>query len=344
MNNQNESLNAVVTENEPLTTSALIKRWLKRKLSLLVVLFLIIALLLAFFWQRIIITIHPGEAGILFRRFTGTEIDKIYEEGLHVFNPLDTLYIYEIRKQVAYHDFTIITNKGLNVNLSLAVRYRPEYDLLGLLHQRIGPDYLNRVILPQIESVMRKQLGQYSAEQIYTNEEGLLTNAILTALDEVGRNYVEVEDIIIRSISLPPNFVEAIESKLKQEEFMKSYEFRLETAQKEAERLAIMAQGIQKYQATIDQSLTESVLRHQGIEATKELALSHNAKIVVIGSGETGLPLILNTGSSIPRDTDKVVTETEGGETIPDGVSEPPPLPPTLDTDSPAQRPQPGSP
>ena len=254
--------------------------------------------ILVYFWNYIIITIKSGEAAILFRRFSGTEIDTIYGEGLHIFNPLDTVYIYEVRKQVAFHEFDVISNKGLTVHLSLAMRYRPEYDLLGILHQRIGPNYLHRVILPQIESVMRKELGNYTAEQIYTNEAGLLTNAILTALDEVGRNYVEVEDIIIRSIKLPVEIVTAIENKLKQEELMKSYEFRLQTAAKEAQRREIEAGGIREYHKIIDESLTGSILTHKGIEATERLATSANAKVVIIGSGENGLPIILNADAT----------------------------------------------
>jgi regulator of protease activity HflC (stomatin/prohibitin superfamily) len=284
--------------NPPKENISPFRQWLRRKLPLVIVLLLVTTLIIVFFWQRIVITIHPGEAGVLFRRFSGTEIDNIYSEGLDIFSPLDTLYIYEVRKQVALHDFNVISNKGLTVHLSLAIRYQPEYDLLGVLHQKIGPDYLQRVIIPQIESVMRKQLGQYTSEQIYTNEAGLLTNAILIALDEVGRNYVQVEDIIIRSIDLPADMVTAIEDKLKQEEFMKSYEFRMKTAEKEAQRLKIEAMGLRDYHQTINQSLTEKTLRLRGIEATESLAKSNNSKVVVIGSGKDGLPIILNTDTS----------------------------------------------
>ena len=293
-------------EDDQTTVSEQFKKWLRHKFPVIAIILIIATLVVVVFWPRVVITIESGQAGILFTRFSGTKIDRVYEEGLHIFSPLDKLYIYEVRKQVAFHEFDVISNKGLIIHLSLAVRYRPEYELLGILHQQIGPDYLNRVILPQIESVMRKQLGDYTAEEIYTNEAGLLTNAILTALDEVGRNYVEVEDIIIRSIKLPPQMVDAIEQKLKQEEFMKSYEFRIDTAKKEAERLNIEAEGIKDYHAIIDQSLSESILRHKGIEATKELAESDNAKVVIIGSGKDGLPLILNTGgetTSAPRAT-----------------------------------------
>jgi len=277
---------------------SLFGQWLRRKLPLLFIIFLITVLVFVFFWQRIVITIESGEAAILFRRFSGTEIDKVYKEGLHIFSPLDRVYIYEMRKQLALHHFDVISNKGLTIHLSLAIRYYPEYELLGILHQRVGPNYLERVILPQIESVMRKQLGSYTAEQIYTNEAGLLTNAILVALDEVGRNYVEVEDIIIRSIELPPQIVAAIEEKLQQEEFMKSYEFRKQTAEEEAERLKIEAKGIQAHNDIINKSLTDAILRHKGIDATRELATSANAKVVIIGSGKDGLPIILNTDTT----------------------------------------------
>lgn len=285
--------------NQTTSLSTSIKQWLRRRFALLIVSLLITALVVVFFYDRIIITIDSGEAAILFRRFSGTEIDKIYGEGLHLFSPLDIVYIYEVRNQVAYHDFDVITNKGLKVHLSLAIRYRPEYDLLGILHQRIGPDYLTRVILPQIESVMRKELGNYTAEEIYTNKAGLLTNAILNALEEVGRNYVEVEDIIIRSITLPDKIVMAIENKLEQEEIMKSYEFRLQTAMQEAERLKIEGGGIKTYHQTIAESLNESILRYKGVEATERLATSNNAKVVVIGSGKDGLPVILNTEPAV---------------------------------------------
>lgn len=267
--------------------------WLQRKLSYIVVSFLVLMLIVVFFWNYIFITIQPGEAGVLFRRFSGTEIDYVYPEGLHIISPLDTMNIYTVRKQVTFHEFDILTNKGLRVHMALAIRYQPEYDLLGVLHQEIGPEYVSTVIVPQTESVMRKELGQYTAEQVYTNEAGLLTNAILLAIEEVGRNFVEVKDIIIRNIQLPDTVKAAIEKKLIEEQTYKSYEFRLQIAVKEAERKRIDAEGIKTYQAIVDQSLTDRLLKHQGIKATLELSKSPNAKVVVIGTGKDGLPIIL---------------------------------------------------
>ena len=271
------------------------RRWLFGKTPYIIVLILGLALALFLLWFRIVIIIDSGQAGVLFRLFTGTQIDYVYSEGLHLISPLNTMYKYEVRKQVALHEFDVLTARGMTVHLSLAIRYQPEMELLGVLHQRIGPDYVKRVIVPQTESVMRRQLGNYSAEDIYTNKEGLLTNTILLALDEVGRNFVKMDDIIIRSIQMPPTIKGAIEDKLSQEELLKSYEFRVKTAEKEAERKTIEGRGISSYNDLVTKSLNDSVLRYGGIEATKELAKSNNAKIIVIGSGKDGLPLILNT-------------------------------------------------
>jgi regulator of protease activity HflC (stomatin/prohibitin superfamily) len=271
------------------------RRWLWGRLPGFMISLIVLITLLVILWHRVIIIINPGYNGVLFHLFSGTEVDYVYTEGLNIINPLNTMYIYETRKQLALHEFNILSNKGLTIKLSLAIRYQPEVEVLGLLHQKVGPDYLNRVIIPQIESVMRKQLGNYDAEDIYTNKEGLLTNAILLALDEVGRNYVKVEDIIIRSISMPDTIKTAIEEKLSQEELAKSYDYRLQVARKEAERLGIEAQGIHEYHSTIDQSMSPQNLRYEGIQATRELAKSQNSKVIVVGSGKDGLPLILNT-------------------------------------------------
>lgn len=291
-------------------TGSKLYRWLRQKKPLLIISLLIVAIITVLLWSRIVITANVGEAGVLFRRFTGTEIDKIYKEGVHIISPLDIMTIYETRNQIALHEFDILSVKGLRIHLAIAIRYRPQYDMLTVLHQRIGPDYLQRVVLPQIESVMRKQLGGYNSDQIYTNENGLLNQAIVLAINEVGRNYVEVDDVIIRSLTLPENIVKAIEDKLTQQEYLRSYEFRLQTAAKEAQRKTMEAKGINQAQLIIGESLTSEILAFEGIKATQELAKSQNAKIVVIGSGKNGLPLILGD-EAFSADTTKVIKDEQ---------------------------------
>lgn len=272
-----------------------LRRWLAPRMPFVSIALQLLLLLVILFADRIFIRIQAGEAGVLWNRFTGTQVAKVFDEGLHIISPLDEMTHYEVRKQVTRHSLDVLSNEGLTLTLDLAIRYQPEYDLLGMLHERVGPEYLTRVVVPQTESVLRKQLGDASAEAIYTNEGGLLTRAMLAAMDEIGRNFVAVEDIIIRRIELPPSIRAAIEDKITQQQLLQSYVFRRQTAEREAERKRIEAGGIADYQRIVDETLSDDLLDYQGIRATRELAASANGKTVVIGAGgDLALPIFMN--------------------------------------------------
>lgn len=270
------------------------RQWLRDKLPFMIVFTIIFLLMVVFFWNFILISIKPGQAGVLYKRLAGgTVIDYVYPEGIHIIWPFNEMTIYETRHQTVKHEFTVLTNKGLPITLKLAIRFYPEYEMLGVLHQRVGPDYVDKIVIPQVESVLRRNIGKYDPEVIYTNKEGVLTTIIVSALEEIGQKYVRVDDIIIRSMELPPSIQKAIEEKLVFEQQYKAYTFRLEREKQEAERKRIEAEGIKDYQRVISQTLTEQLIRWQGVQATLELSQSQNAKVVVIGSGEHGLPIIL---------------------------------------------------
>lgn len=243
-------------------------------------------------WPRIFISIPPGQAGVVFRFFTGTRTDYVYPAGLHIIPPWDTMNFYEIRNQITMHRFHVLSERGLEVELEIAIRYRPVIQQLGLLHQRIGPDYAFRVLVPQAESVLRRQLSGATAEGIYTNADGLLDNAVNLARRELGRNYVNSEDVVIRTVTLPAQIKAAIEDKLTQRELLQSYAFRLSAAAQEADRLRDEARGIRDYQARIDSTLNDRLLQQTGIRATREIAGSENSSVILIGSGRDGLPMI----------------------------------------------------
>jgi regulator of protease activity HflC (stomatin/prohibitin superfamily) len=99
--------------------------------------------------------------------------------------------------------------------------------------------------------------------------------------------------LLIRSIQLPAQIKNAIENKLKQQQEAEAYKFRLDKERSEAERKEIEANGIATFNKIISSSLTDNILKQRGIEATIKLAESENSKVVVIGSGKEGLPLIL---------------------------------------------------
>ena len=272
-----------------------LRSWAKVNSPYLIVGALLLILVIIVLWSRILVVIRPGEAGVLYRMLTtGTVTDHVYAEGLHIVMPLNTMYKYDTRVKITLHELDVLTSSGLPIKLSLAVRYQVTYDLLGILHQQVGPDYPNKIILPQIESVLRRNIGQYTPEDIYTNRAGVLSKIISLALEEVGRRFIQVDDIIIRSVQLPEVVQKSIETKLVNEQQFLAYKFRNKMEAEEATRKGIEAEGIAAYQKTISKTLNDKLVQWQGIQATLELAKSPNSKVIVIGAGKAGLPIILS--------------------------------------------------
>jgi regulator of protease activity HflC (stomatin/prohibitin superfamily) len=272
-----------------------LQNWIRKNLPYFAVFFLVLVLLVSFFWSQIVITVNSGEGGVLYRRFFGTETDKVYTEGIHVIFPWDTMYIYNGRIQTVLHDFELLTNEGLPVHLTLAIRFRPEYEMLGLLHQQVGPDYINTIITPEVESVLLKGLSKSKPEDIYKNKDDILTKVLEKAIEALGQKYIIANDVIIREITLPESVRDAIETKLTEEQREQAYAYRQKREEKEVLRKKTEAEGIKEYQQTVSTTLSDKLLKWQGIQATLELAKSNNSKVVVIGAGNTGMPLILGS-------------------------------------------------
>jgi regulator of protease activity HflC (stomatin/prohibitin superfamily) len=150
------------------------------------------------------------------------------------------------------------------------------------------------MVIPNVRSSVRAVTGRYTAEEIYSTRRGEVEAEIIEATRKaLAAKNIEMKDLLIRSIALPEKIKQAIESKLQQQQEALAYQFRLDREKSEAERKRIEAQGIADYNRIISASLTNNILKQKGIDATLQLANSPNSKVVVIGSGEDGLPLIL---------------------------------------------------
>jgi regulator of protease activity HflC (stomatin/prohibitin superfamily) len=160
----------------------------------------------------------------------------------------------------------------------------------------LGQDYINQLIIPEIRSTVRQVAGRFTAEEIYSTKRSEVELAIIDEAGvKLGNNYIDMRALLIRSIKLPQDIKNAIESKLKQEQEALAYQFKLEKEKSEAERKRIAAEGESRANKIINASLTTNLLRMRGIEATVKLSESPNAKTVIIGSGKDGMPLILIT-------------------------------------------------
>lgn len=296
---------------ESLTLRQHFRRFIRRNMPYLVVCILLSMLVFVYCFDRIFVTVHSGEVGVKYRRFAGgTVIDHPYGEGLHVIFPWDTLYIYNVRNQVVSHQFEALSKHGLPLTISLTIRYRPEYQLVGLLHQQVGPDYVARIVTPEVDAKVREIVGNYRADEVYSTDRSIIQKIINEALEQGAQRFVVIDDVLITRIELPQQVREAIEAKLVEEQKSLSYEYILAREEKEAKRKLIEARGISDYQAVVASTLTEELLTEKGIRATRELAASQNSKVVVIGGGNLGLPLILGGETARAMNSEAMVGDT----------------------------------
>lgn len=254
------------------------------------------------FSERIVIFVNAGESAVLFKRFGGgTQLDKVYGEGIHYIFPWDEMTVYNVRIQHHMKEFEVLSANGLKIKVQASIRYRPFLDNLPDLHQQVGVDYADRIVYPEVEAVVRQIFGQYLPEDIYSSQKFIIQNTVQNAIFEVSERFVDLDELLITRIILPDMIVNAIEQKLEKEQVALGYQFRLDSERLEAERKRIEAEGIRDFQNTIAEGLTENYLRFRGIEATLKLAESNNSKIVVIGGGKDGLPIILDGTTNEPR-------------------------------------------
>ncbi len=257
---------------------------------------LIIVVLVIVFISKSTVTIGSGEAGVLYKTFGGGVVtdEPPLGEGFHLVLPWDKVIVYEVRQQEVFEKMQVLSSNGLEIKLDASAWFQPQYEKLGLLHQEKGENYVQRILLPTIRSAARSVVGRYTPEQLYSSKRDVIQKEIYEETRKiVGDQYVQLNEVLVRDVTLPPTIKEAIERKLKQEQESLEYEFKLTKAQKEAERQKIDAEGKAVANQILSASLTDKILKEKGIQATLELAKSSNAKVVIVGSGKDGMPLIL---------------------------------------------------
>ncbi|NAS30541.1 prohibitin family protein [Flavobacteriaceae bacterium R38] len=263
------------------------------RIGLPIVIIIIIGLIVVF---KSTVTIDAGYAGVLYHTLgDGVDSDEpALGQGLNFIAPWNKVIVYEIRQQQIPETMSVLSSNGLDIKLDASVLYQPDVANLGKLHNEKSKDYLNRVLQPAIRSAARSVVGRYTPEQLYSSKRDAIQNEIFEETKKIVEGqYIQLNSILIRDVTLPNTIKEAIERKLKQEQESLEYEFRLVTAQKEAEKVRIEAQGKADANRILSASLTDKILQDKGIEATLKLSESPNSKVVVIGSGDEGLPIIL---------------------------------------------------
>ena len=264
------------------------------KIGLPIILLVVVLLI---FISKSSINIGYGEAGVLFKTFGGGVVidEPPLGEGFHIIAPWNKVYIYNVKQQEVFESkMQVLSSNGLEISLDISVLYQPTIQDLGKLHKTKGENYLNIIIIPQIRAVARSVVGRYTPEQLYSTKRDAIQNEIFEETRKVVEGqFVQLNAVLVRDVTLPIAIREAIERKLNQEQEALEYEFRIEKATQEAERQRIDAEGKATANRILSASLTDKILQEKGIEATIKLSESPNSKVIVSGSGKNGLPIIL---------------------------------------------------
>jgi regulator of protease activity HflC (stomatin/prohibitin superfamily) len=239
-----------------------------------------------------IASVPTGHVGVLtlFGRVTG----DVLPEGIHLVNPLKSNNVLSVRTQEIKETASVPSNEGLIITMDTSLLFHLDPGKAADVYQRLGPKYQNVVVEPNLRSAVREATASHSANALYTGERELVAKQITDQLKrELEKRGMVVEAVLLRDIQLPQALKQSIEAKQQAEQESLAMSFRLQKEKQEAERKRIEAAGIRDFQQIVAQGISPQLLEWKGIEATEKLADSHNAKVVVIGSGKNGLPLIL---------------------------------------------------
>jgi len=239
--------------------------------------------------------IPAGHVGVV--DFFGIVSSKTLPAGIHPINPLAHVIKLSIQTKEHKETMEVLSREGLTIGLEISALYRLNPDSAARVYKTIaGGDYETIILIPQFRSISRSVTASFQASALYSTERDQLGLAIREELaTAVAPRGVIIETTPLRNVALPVQLTEAIEQKQKADQESQRMEFILTKEKQEADRKRIEAKGIADFQIIVATGISDQLLRWKGIEATEKLAGSSNTKVVIIGAGKDGLPIILDT-------------------------------------------------
>jgi regulator of protease activity HflC (stomatin/prohibitin superfamily) len=248
--------------------------------------------------------IDAGEIGV--KKLFGSIQNDVMSSGLHFINPLLDVTKLDVKTQnytmSGVNDegnksgddaIRVLTSDGLEVTIDLTVLYRVVAADAPRLLRETGDDYRDKIVRPITRTKIRDNAVYYQAVDLFGSKRDEFQQRIYKSIeDDFKKRGLMLEQLLVRNITLPNSVKASIESKINAEQDAKKMEFVLLKEKQEAERKRVEAQGIADYQKIINTGLTDQQLQYEQIKAMKELALSANAKVIVMGKGNT--PLIID--------------------------------------------------
>ena len=265
-----------------------------------------------------ITTVPAGHVGIPV--VFGAVEHRHIPEGMHLVNPLADVVKLSVRTET----YTMVSSDregqvrgddsiyalsadGVVMAMDVSVAYKLVDASAPWMYRHIGRTFVDSIVRPAARSAVPEATAKHTFQDAYsTGREQLATlvkqkmkdriGAILRQYGDIKGDGIVIQEVFLRKIELPPNLKLSIEQKMQAEQEAQRMQFILDREKREAERKRIEAQGIRDFQHTVAEGISDKLLQWKGIEATEKLSHSANAKLVIVGSGKGGLPVILNPG------------------------------------------------
>lgn len=252
-----------------------------------------------------IVQINAGEIGV--KSLFGKVQSDVLSSGLHLVNPLLDIQRLDIKTQnytmSGIHDegqkngddaIRVLTSDGLEVTIDLTVLYKLLPSEAPRLVRETGVDYTDKIVRPLTRTKIRDNAVYYEAVALYSVKRDEFQQRIFKSIeDDFKKRGLILEQLLVRNITLPESVKATIEQKINAEQDAQKMQFVLQKEKQEAERKRVEAQGIADYQRVINTGLTDQQLQYEQIKAYLELAKSPNAKVIIMGKGNS--PVILDT-------------------------------------------------
>jgi len=238
--------------------------------------------------------VDKGHVGVKDR--FGVVSEETIPPGIHGVDPFADVIEMNVQTWELKQTMTVPSSEGLNIGVDISLLARLDAANADDIYREVFDNYVNTIVLPQFRAVVRRVTARYEAKILYSEKRETLGIEIAEELRTViGHRGVYVESTPLRDLELPVQLTKAIEDKAESEQEAEKMKFVILREEQEADRKSIEAKGIHNFQRIVQQGITPSLLKWKGIEATIELAKSNNTKVVIVGAGKDGLPLILGS-------------------------------------------------
>jgi regulator of protease activity HflC (stomatin/prohibitin superfamily) len=239
--------------------------------------------------------VPAGHVGVV--DIFGIVSERTLPAGINLVNPFANVIKFSIQTKEHKETMQVLSREGLTIGLEISALYRLNPDSAARVYKTVaGGDYETIILIPQFRSISRAVTASFQASALYSTERDRLGLGIQEELAKaVAARGVTIESTPLRNVALPVQLTEAIEQKQKADQESQRMEFILTKEKQEADRKRIEAKGIADFQAIVAAGISEQLLRWKGIEATEKLASSPNTKVIIVGAGKDGLPIIMDT-------------------------------------------------